>query len=996
MIPILYESTETTFTSNGLGRLSDAISCKVDEKKNGSYELEMKYPVKGIHFDDLIEDRLIFAKPFDGGNNQAFRIYSIEKSLDGNAVVYGEHISYLLNQTTVLPFTASSCAEAIARLPQYFATQSYFTFDTDKEVTGTFELTEPKQVRGVLGGESGSLLDVYGKIEYEFDNFTVHAWLNRGSDNGVTLRYGKNITELTDTGDDQSTYTGIVPFWRGTEEDGETEVVKIISTTPVIWSSHQADFAYPRVIPVDFSQEWQEEPTDQQLIDKANTYINNNSGWKKKQTIDISFVALWQTEEYKNVAALERVKLCDDVTVIYPELGVSDKLQVIETDYDVLLERYNSIKLGSTRTSLVNDVVSIDSKIANVASAVESAKSSLNKAIEHATDLITGGLGGHVVIGTDADGKPNEIYIMDTADVETATQVLRMNLNGIGFSSNGINGPYGTAWTLDGHFVADYITSGTLDAGLVKVGVLAGRNNQDNWWDLYSGEFHIGTQTAQQIAQYVDAAGLILYMPYTITGTTVHFTARVMKGEEDVTYNYPAGSFNWFKKDNFIITEIGSGYTMNFDLRDFEYGGSIILRLEKMDFFYILDDNGDRLLDHDGNPLMSMDISTSYDYVYLLDKDGNILTDADGNALAGYTEVPWISVETDFTNGAKTSELALTTDELVSRFDHYDGGNQTIESVINQKASSITMSVSGTGDTGASIEISLLDDEGNVLDSADGDITLSGNVVFKSNLTDGVTRISGDNITTGTIQSSTGNLKIDLDDDTMNVTGAIISSGQISGASISGGSISQVVSGASQGSISGNNPNNQQASISNGIVTCGQISLRGQYSTQRILLEGADDAGGYYGVWFDGHVSTGGCIWAGREAVDEYRVSSRGYVWARKYVALGGWEQASDRRYKHDIEDIDESKAVDFILGLRPVHFIYNYDTKNQIHHGFIAQEVEEIAEDWDVVTETYEPDDPSEKLKTLAYTEIIADLVKTVQSLNKRVEELEKLLEKE
>ena len=93
MIPILYEGNETAFTSNGLGRLADAISCKVVEERNATYELEMTYPISGVHYDDLAENRIILAKPFDGGTPQPFIIYKITRPLNGKVTVNAEHIS---------------------------------------------------------------------------------------------------------------------------------------------------------------------------------------------------------------------------------------------------------------------------------------------------------------------------------------------------------------------------------------------------------------------------------------------------------------------------------------------------------------------------------------------------------------------------------------------------------------------------------------------------------------------------------------------------------------------------------------------------------------------------------------------------------------------------------------------------------------------------------------------------------------------------------------
>ena len=114
MIPILYEGTETSFTTNGLGRLADAISCKVVEEINSVYELEMTYPVDGVHYEDIHENRIILAQPFDGGQTQPFLIYKVTKPINGIVTINAEHISYRLTGITVMPYTASSATAAIA------------------------------------------------------------------------------------------------------------------------------------------------------------------------------------------------------------------------------------------------------------------------------------------------------------------------------------------------------------------------------------------------------------------------------------------------------------------------------------------------------------------------------------------------------------------------------------------------------------------------------------------------------------------------------------------------------------------------------------------------------------------------------------------------------------------------------------------------------------------------------------------------------------------
>lgn len=463
MIPILYEGTEQNFTSNGLGRLADAISCNIVEERNATFELEMKYPITGVHYSDIKENRIILAKAHDGGLTEPFIIYKISKPLNGIITINAEHISYMLTKMAIMPFTAGSIQEAFSVIPTYTTQTCPFNFTTDVTTPGGYTLKAPRSVRNMLSGESGSILDVYGKGDYEFSRFDVKFLQNRGSDNGVTLRYGKNITALNNALDMTEVYTGICPFWT----DEETTV-----TLPekVILSSHVSDYPYQIIKTVDFSDSFESAPSVAQLRAKAQSYVTNNEGWKIRNNITVSFVQLWNTEEYKDIAALERVQMGDTVHIIYNKLGVDFTTRVVRTDYDCLQEKYNSITLGDTYYTL-NQF--FDEEI-NEAEAQQA--SHMQKAIARATKLIQGGLGGHVVFNTNADGEPEEILIMDTDNILTAVNVIRMNLNGIGFSTNGYNGPFTTAWTIDGHFVADFIDTGTLNANIIKAGVLSDEN----------------------------------------------------------------------------------------------------------------------------------------------------------------------------------------------------------------------------------------------------------------------------------------------------------------------------------------------------------------------------------------------------------------------------------------------------------------------------------------------------------------------------------------
>lgn len=475
MIPILFEPKTKNFNSNGLGRLMDATSCLVTEERNGEYELELKYPIDGILSQDIKMASIIWAEPGEGKEPQPFSVYKVSKPLNGIVTINAEHMSYQLSYIPCAPFTAQTAAGALAGFEQHAAEECPYTFWTDKTTPGSFAISVPASIRSRLGGVEGSILDVYGG-EFEFDRYTVKLWENRGADNGVVLRYGKNITDLTQEENISNTITGIYPYWA----DSDGNLVEL--PEKVISSEKALNFPYPRTVPVDFSSKFQEQPTVNELRTAAEAYIVTNNIGIPSVSIDVSFVPLWQTEEYKDLALLESVRLCDVITVDYEKLGVKAKAKIVRTVYDVLKGRYQSLEMGDVRATLASTIAEQNQQIADKPS-----KGFLDDAVRNATNWIAGVNGGYVVFHKNANGQPYEILIMDTDDIETAQNVWRWNQNGWGHSKSGYNGPYAMAATIDNGIVADFITAGTMLADRIKGGTLTlgGPGNGDGIFVLH-------------------------------------------------------------------------------------------------------------------------------------------------------------------------------------------------------------------------------------------------------------------------------------------------------------------------------------------------------------------------------------------------------------------------------------------------------------------------------------------------------------------------------
>lgn len=554
MYPVLYEVGETAFTSNGIGMLQ-CTECRVTEERNGVYECEFSIPTTALHYDDITIGRLVLCPHDDKKDLQPFVIYRKSLPIDGVVTFNAHHVSYGLANVILAPFTAVGIADTLNNFTNSVLTPNPFTYWTDKTTTGTFKVTAPVAAREMFAGGEGSLLDVFGKIEFEFDRYLVKLWLNRGADNGVTIRYGKNLADYEHTVDNSGTYNAVIPVYQDEETVVYGSVVRGNTDTPV-------------VAVVDFSEDFEEPPTVAQLEARAASYLADNTPWTPSNNLKVDFVALWQTEEYKDVAPLERVSLCDTVTVDY--MGHEVSMKVVRTEYDVLLERYTEIELGDPRTSF-SESVTKGAEAYTDRKAYETT-TTLQNALTDAQNRITGGMGGHVVIGLDGNGKPQEIFIMDNEDSTLAQNVLRLNVNGISFSRNGISGQYTSAWTLDGNFVANFITTGYMSCNRINGGTLTlgGQGNGDGILKIYDENGVVSVTgdkdglTAKRLVAddyvYVDgSAGSYLkipteqdeesYVELSSGGMNVVATGSIENNDFVLTTNYPSSTYIEYEND---------------------------------------------------------------------------------------------------------------------------------------------------------------------------------------------------------------------------------------------------------------------------------------------------------------------------------------------------------------------------------------------------------------------------------------------------------------
>lgn len=509
---ILFEENEQEFTSLGLGILKDALSCKVSEKLNDEFTVEMEYPIAGANYDKIKIGRIIFCKPNPYDSMQAFRIYSITDAIGGTVTVSAVHISYDMNNIPVKAFSATSLQDAILQIQNGSVIKNDFVISSDILSSRTYKTTAPYNLRALLMGGDDSLLNKYD-AEVKFDNYYVSILQKRGKNRGAVVRYGHNMTDLTHEVSNDNLYNGVFPYYHTEKEttettsggeftkvyivgskpfqenwfsytkngetfhpvagvpvqvdsDGEykdkvyvwddtynlyrekiynemvnliqgaieptwitidwksfptikcvaakkgyfkmatdtdwgtirgvgdvifegsiadsgiaqnmiiyysevipsksdssntnaTEIVDVQLDDPIIWidTPDARKLKHNRVLMLDLTSEFDEEPTKERLKAKAEEYISKNKIGQLKHTTTVSFIDLSSTGDKSKVENTDHVEIGDTVKVIYEDAGISTELRVITTVYDALGDKYESVELGEKEATMTSNSV---------------------------------------------------------------------------------------------------------------------------------------------------------------------------------------------------------------------------------------------------------------------------------------------------------------------------------------------------------------------------------------------------------------------------------------------------------------------------------------------------------------------------------------------------------------------------------------------------------------------------------------------------------------
>lgn len=435
-------SVLATDTTNGLGNIQP-LECTVTEELNGIYECEFAVNTNDPHYADLKSSGLFKIPVNESGDEQIFRVYEWGEEISQVAHIKAQHITYDLNKVTVKPFSATGASNVKTQILAHILGSYDFTMTTDiTNTTSTFNLTIPRSFRECMGGYEGSLLDVFHG-EYEYDNLTVKMLARRGADNGVRIAYGKNLTDFKQEQNLANVYDAVY---------GYAVVDEVTYEASGIYNKTGA--SSPKVLNVDFSDKYDtgEVPTSAELLTYATAYATNNDIEIPKVNIDVSFVPLWQTAEYKDILPLEKVNLGDTVHVYFDKLNVTASSRVIKTVWNVMTKRYDEIELGQARANLgtvINE---------SVETAVNDSQGFLESELESMSKLIVNGLGLHIT--RDTQGR---IYLHNAEDLATSQYQYIITSSGFMLSED-YGQTWSSGWDISGNAILNSLSTITLKA----------------------------------------------------------------------------------------------------------------------------------------------------------------------------------------------------------------------------------------------------------------------------------------------------------------------------------------------------------------------------------------------------------------------------------------------------------------------------------------------------------------------------------------------------
>lgn len=351
MTPELHRANLNTFTYDNTtreGYLTDCISCYVTEERNGIFELEAVFPAGGHLTDHIIVGSVIKAQ-------NSFDVYDVKKTIKGRITVRAAHISYRLLRIPVI-YTSRLLDRSIDMVLKNILLSAEEQTAYRLGYSGTFSdiatdfstgIKVPRSLKECLLGKEGSVIDRFGG-EWSWRDTGATLFKERGTTHGISgaIRYGHNMQDLNYRINGENIVTGVLPYWA--DSDGNNVI-----TGDIQYSEDAGSYTTPRTAVHNFSEDFQDQPTKDQLNAAAAAYVRAKLQTKPAETLQTRFVPLWQALDVSTAdLPAEQINLCDTVPVIHEGYGISTTAKVVRVEYDALRERYTNIEIGTVQKRL--------------------------------------------------------------------------------------------------------------------------------------------------------------------------------------------------------------------------------------------------------------------------------------------------------------------------------------------------------------------------------------------------------------------------------------------------------------------------------------------------------------------------------------------------------------------------------------------------------------------------------------------------------------------
>lgn len=500
----VYDFNQTSFNNNGICTLFPKSAVITRDLNEYKYYLDLTHPIDETgKWKEITEDRIIVA------NEQPFRIKFVQKT-SREIVAYCEQIFFDLNNNFIEDIYIKG-KNGNTALNQILSNTNYehpFSGTSNIQITNNSRLVRKNVLSAIIGDNENSFVNRWGG-ELDIDGFTFKINTRIGRNNGYKVEYSKNMTGINAKFDMRNVVTKIRPIGF----DG-IKLEELFVDSPFI-----NNYAMPIIREYKYEDvKWKGSPNYQKPLngedDGAYETLAEAQAELKRRALaefsenevdlptvnyNVNFVELSNTDEYANYQALSSINIGDDIVIRHKILDINIPARCTAYKYNCLTCNFDEITLGHYNKNFFTDVKNAVNDINGFKDTLQELPKQLDDILqqskEYVTDFINGGFGGYVHY------TPNAIYILDNPDINVAKNVAVFNMNGLGFSNDGINGTFETAITRDGHIVADFIDTGILTADIIKTGILESKNGK-SWLDMSTGEFNFGDKVKYENGKF--------------------------------------------------------------------------------------------------------------------------------------------------------------------------------------------------------------------------------------------------------------------------------------------------------------------------------------------------------------------------------------------------------------------------------------------------------------------------------------------------------------